>query len=197
MVAPGGEGLDGAHADGAAAAAGVAGGPAAAAAAASTGPSAAAVGETADGAAAAARGVAGGASAGEAQDAAATAAAAAEFLLPPAAGTLMFNQPADPMWVVNQLQVAGHVMIPGAVSLADMSLCQAVVDNGQSAFPIVRRGSGQQAHIVSIATGNASIYSVTDRSGTRIVSVPQVIEVPHHALSAEVLEQVLSAEACA
>jgi hypothetical protein len=105
----------------------------------------------------------------------------------------MFNQPADREWLLDQLHGAGYVVIPGQVSLGDPSYSQAVVDNGQSSMPIVMRGSGQQAHIVRIATGSASIYSVTDRSGTQIMSVPQVVDYPHHALCAELLEQVLRA----
>lgn len=104
----------------------------------------------------------------------------------------MRNVPVEHVVLLQRLREAGYAEIPGLTSLKyDADYSNRVVAWGYLSKPIVKRGSGQQAYIVSIATGCLSVYSVTDGSDTRQVMVPQVMDNVPSVFPAAVLEQVL------
>lgn len=103
----------------------------------------------------------------------------------------MANFPAHSGWLFTLLLEAGFVLIPTDVASTDAALTEHVLQNGDAALPVVKRGSNGQP-VVSIATGRASLYHVASSDGKREVYVPQCIQLPNTNLSTAVLEQVLA-----
>lgn len=86
--------------------------------------------------------------------------------------------------------------------MADAALgssVQKLLSEGRPAYVVVKREAVQsesgvvEVPVVSIVTGQLSVYSVTDAAGTQQVIVPQMIQHRNTCLSMAVLEECLKA----